>query len=154
VQKELVTHGGEVVISEGKLNLDNVSHIISETIDFPQYGEARLHMIPVVTPTWVTQSLLRGKLALLRPYTPDPNLIFSSVNVTCVGLPSGDKEAIVGAVLAMGGMESSSLTKLTTHICALDMDNPKCIQAVEKKLKCKIVLPHWWVDIREEDHIR
>lgn len=76
-------------------------------------------------------------------------LFFSQVNLTCADIPTGDKDAIIGAVLAMGGMESSSLTKATTHICALTMDHPKCKQAQEKYLKCKIVLPHWYARIKE-----
>lgn len=70
-------------------------------------------------------------------------LFFSQVNLTCADVPTGDHDAIVGAVLAMGGMESSSLTKAITHICALTTDHPKCQQAMQKHLKCKIVLPHW-----------
>lgn len=102
-------------------------------------------MIPTVTPGWISQSLLKNKEAGIRPYTPDPKLIFSAVNLTCADIPTGDKDAIIGAVLAMGGMESSSLMKVTTHICALTIDHPKCQQALEKNLKCKIVLPHWYV---------
>jgi hypothetical protein len=104
-------------------------------------------MIPVVKPTWVMQSILKQKEASIRPYTPDPKLIFSDVNLSCADIPIGDKDAIIGAVLAMGGMESSSLMKVTTHICALTIDHPKCQQALEKNLKCKIVLPHWYVHL-------
>lgn len=146
----LEDHRGEVHdITEGKIDLENVTHIISTTSDFPQYADARLHMVPVVTPSWITQSLLRNKLAQLRPFTPDPNLIFSNITISCADLPAGDKDAIIGAVLAMGGMESNSLTKMTSHICALTMDHPKCVQAKEKNLKCKIVLPHWYVKFTE-----
>ena len=134
-------------ISESAIDLEAVTHIISTTSDFPQYTDARLHMVPVVTPSWISQSLLRDKLALLRPFTPDPNLFFSNVNVSCEGIPAGDKDAIIGAVLAMGGMESSNLTKMVSHICALDLEGPKCKQALEKNLRCKIVLPHWSVFI-------
>ena len=102
-------------------------------------------MIPTVTAGWISQSLLKNKEAGIRPYTPDPKLIFSDVNLTCADIPTGDKDAITGAVLAMGGMESSSLMKVTTHICALTLDHHKCQQALEKNLKCKIVLPHWYV---------
>ena len=145
MRKTLEDHRGEVHdITDGKIDLDNVTLILSETSDFPQYAEARLHMVPVVTPSWVTQSLLRNKMAPYRPYTPDPNLIFSNMTLTCADIPNGDKDAIIGAVLAMGGIEVNSLTKLTTHICALTMDHPKCEQAREKGLKCKIVLPHWY----------
>jgi hypothetical protein len=104
-------------------------------------------MISVVKPAWITSSLLKNKQALLRPFNPDPNLIFSDLSITCADLPTGDKDAIIGAVLAMGGTESSSLTKLTTHICALTIDHPKCKQAIDKGLKCKIVLPHWYAHV-------
>jgi len=127
------------------MDLTAVTHIISQTSDFPEYNQARLQMIPTLKPTWVMQSILKTKEASYRPYSPDPKLIFSDVNLSCADIPTGDKDAIIGAVLAMGGMESSSLMKVTTHICALSIDHPKCQQALEKKLKVKIVLPHWYV---------
>jgi len=125
------------------MNIEEITHIVSSTTDFACYNEAGLALIPVVTPAWVTQSLSRRKQAQIRPYTPDERLIFSNVNLTCADIPQGDKDAIIGATLAMGGMESNSLTKLVTHICALSMDHPKCQAAKEKKFRCKIVLPHW-----------
>jgi hypothetical protein len=128
---------------DGKIRLDDVTHILSTTSDFPQYPEARNSMINVVKPSWITESLLKNKAAPTRPHTPDPNLIFSNTTICCADIPTGDKEAIVGAVLAMGGSESNALTKVTTHLCALTMDHPKCQLATEKNLKCKIVLPHW-----------
>jgi hypothetical protein len=100
-------------------------------------------MISVVRPNWITASLIKNKQMPIRPYTPDPRLVFSGVSLTCADIPTGDKDAIIGAVMAMGGQESSSLSKLVTHIVALTMDNPKCQSALEKRLKCKIVLPHW-----------
>lgn len=127
-------------------DFDDLTHIISVTADFPSYSSANVHMVPVVTPAWVQQSLIKNKQASMRPFTPDPKLFFANVTLTCGDIPTGDKDAIIGAVLAMGGMETSSLTKLTTHICALTMDHPKCRQAVEKGLKIKIVLPHWFVE--------
>ncbi|KAH8665860.1 BRCT domain-containing protein [Tricladium varicosporioides] len=140
--------GGKVLepLRSGKWPLDRVTHIISATSDFPQYLEARRALINVVEPRWITQSLLKGKQSPARPFTPDPNLIFSKINLSCADIPQGDKDAIIGAVLAMGGMESSSLTKQTTHICALTLDHPKCQSAIDKKLACKIVLPHWFDD--------
>lgn len=143
----LENHAGKVKVigASNVLELDDITHIISTTNDFAKYSEAQEHMIPVVTPTWITQSLLKDKAAPLRPYTPDSRLFYSRVVLSCADIPKGDKDAIVGAVLAMGGIESSSLTKMTTHICALTMDHPKCQQAIEKGLKVKIVLPHWSV---------
>ena len=132
--------------ANGQLPLAEATHIISNSIDFEQYNDAIDMMLPVVTSAWITHSLSRGKLAQIRPFSPDPRMIFSSVNLTCADIPQGDKEAITGATLALGGMESKDLTRLTTHICALTMDHDKCKEAVAKKLRCKIVLPHWFDD--------
>ena len=75
--------------------------------------------------------------------------IFAGVTISCADIPTGDKDAIIGAVLAMGGMETNNLTKATTHICALTVDHPKCQSAREKNLKCMVVLPHWYVYAKE-----
>ncbi|EMR70473.1 putative brca1 c terminus domain-containing protein [Eutypa lata UCREL1] len=148
LSETIINHGGEVTQPkrDGTIPLDQVTHIISNTIDFPQYTEAAAMMLPVVKSNWVTMSLAKRKQAQVRHFTPDPRMIFSDVAVSCAGLPSSDKNAIVGAVMAMGGMDSDNLSKATTHICALAMDNPKCKLVEEKKLKCKIVLPHWFDD--------
>ncbi|KAG9239449.1 BRCT domain-containing protein [Amylocarpus encephaloides] len=148
VQKTIEDHAGIVLrLKRGnQIKLDEVTHIIATTSDFPQYSDARNAMINVVKPTWILDSLYKNKAAPTRPHTPDPNLIFSSTTICCADIPSGDKDAVVGGVLAMGGSESSTLTKLCTHLCALTMDHPKCQLVKEKNLKCKIVLPHWFDD--------
>lgn len=105
-------------------------------------------MVPVVSEVWISHSLARGRQCPIRPYSPDPRLIFSSVVVTTTEqIPDCDREAIAGAVTAMGGMESREFSRTTTHLCALSMDDPKCQTVVERKLKrIKIVLPHWFDD--------
>ncbi len=128
---------------QGKLRLLDATHIISNTIDFEQYAESQAMMIPVVTSDWLKSSMGRRKLAQVRPYSPDPKMIFSNVVLTCADLPKMDKEAIIGATMALGGMESKDLSRVTTHLCALSMDHPKCQEAQAKNPKCKIVLPHW-----------
>ncbi|KAI1814278.1 BRCT domain-containing protein [Poronia punctata] len=141
-------YGGQVVPRKRdfSLPLANVTHIIANTIEFPQYTQATEMMIPVVRSKWVSMSLAKGKQAQIRPYTPDPRMIFSDVMLSCADIPNNDKEAIIGATMAMGGMDSENVTKLTTHICALSMDHEKVKIAIEKKHKCKIVLPHWFDD--------
>ena len=66
--------------------------------------------------------------------------------MTCADIPEGDKDAIVGGVLAMGGTYSQFLTSVVTHIVALTQDNSKCRAAENKHLSCKVVLPHWFDD--------
>lgn len=142
-------YGGEALEPEanGSLPLKSATHIIANSIDFEQYNTAIEMMIPVVTSSWITYSLQRTRQAQIRPYSPDPRMIFASVSLTCADIPQGDKEAITGATLALGGMESKDVTRLTTHICALSMDHEKCKEAVANpKVRCKIVLPHWFDD--------
>ena len=138
--------------ADGTVEMAEVTHIISSTSDFPQYHIACEHLRPVITPSWIAASLKKNKLAPFRPYTPDPKLFFSGVNVTCADIPEGDQDAIIGAVIAMGGQESSSLTRQVTHIVALTEDHPKCQNAKDKQLKCKIVLPHWFEDCIKLGH--
>jgi hypothetical protein len=138
-------YGGEVIELDrkGKIRMDQVTHVASKSIDFEQYNEAQAKMVPVVTDDWITQSVKKGKQVQLRPYSPDPRSIFSKMIVTCADIPDLDKESIAGAVMALGGMESKDLTRQTTHICALTLDHPKCLDAAKKAPGCTIVLPHW-----------
>lgn len=125
------------------MRIQHATHIISNTIDFDQYAEAQAIMLPVVRSDWIKATISRNKVAQVRPFSPDPRMIFSSVVLTCADIPAVDAEAITGAIMALGGMESKDLSRLTTHICALSLDHPKCIEAKRKSPKCKIVLPHW-----------
>ena len=146
---EIVKENGAVVLEpnrKGKMRVNEATHVVSNTIDFDQYNEALAMMIPVVNSSWIKQTVARRKVAQVRPYSPDPRMIFSNVNITCADIPDNDKETIIGATMALGGMESKDLTRLTTHICALSMDHPKCAEAEKRGFKCKIVLPHWFDD--------
>lgn len=123
--------------------LQDITHTISTTTDFPEYEAINDALKSVVKPDWVTASIAKGRLANPRQYSPDPRLFFSGLVVCCVDLPSGDSDAIIGGVLAMGGLHSSPVSKMVTHIVALTMDSDKCRTAIEKNVKCKYVLPHW-----------
>lgn len=130
---------------EENLRLDDISHIISTTSDFPDYNAACDALIPVVKPLWIEHSLAKNKLAHTRSYSPDPRLILSDVVACCADLPEGDTDAIAGGILAMGGMYASRLTSQVTHIVTLTMDSEPCIIAKSKGLNVKIVLPHWYL---------
>ncbi|KAJ8104087.1 hypothetical protein POJ06DRAFT_243509 [Lipomyces tetrasporus] len=125
------------------LDLSNVTHIISNTIDFPEYPDAEQRMINVVKPLWVYKSVSHGRTAPLRLYSPNPKFFFSDVNIFVTGLPQGDREALYGGVRALGGQWSESLTRFTTHVIALSMDEASCKTAALERKACKIVLPHW-----------
>lgn len=148
IEQTLRQHGAENVTVSSQLfdaiSLDDVTHIVTTTIDFPDHGAAFDSLKAIVKPDWVSASVTKGRLANPRQYSPDPRMFFSGLIVCCADLPSGDSDAIVGGVLAMGGLYSSPVTKSITHIVALTMDNDKCQAAISKHLKCKIVLPHWY----------
>lgn len=127
--------------------LEEVTYIISETSDFPDYYRALDLMIHVVKPAWVTASLKVNKTKNPRTYSPDPALFMSDVVICCGDIPSGDKEAIEGGVLAMGGQITLALTKQVTHLIALDLSEERCQLAISKRLQLTIVLPHWYLHV-------
>ena len=94
-------------------------------------------------PTWIDDCLKNGKLKNTRIYSPDPALFMNDVVICCGAIPEGDKEAIAGGVLATGGQYTPALSKTVTHIVALTMEDPRCQLAVQKRLHCLFVLPHW-----------
>ncbi|PHH61316.1 hypothetical protein CDD81_495 [Ophiocordyceps australis] len=133
---------------DGTIAMGKVTHIVSNTIDFAQYVESQAVMIPVVSTQWITASISRRRQAQVRPFSPDPRMIFAEVVVTCGDVPVMDKEGILGATMALGGQESKDVNRLTTHVCSLSMDHPKVQMALkmmeQKGWKGKIVLPHWF----------
>jgi twin BRCT domain len=132
---------------EGRIDdIRSLTHIISNTSDFPDYEFALDNFVHVVKPGWIEQSIAKGRQSNPRQFSPDPCLIMSDVVVCCADIPQGDAEAIAGGVLAMGGQYAEQLSKTVTHLVALNPDqNAKCKLAVQKNLKCDIVLPHWLV---------
>ena len=132
---ELIEENGGIVypdisrdaVERLNLELHNLTHIISSTIDFESYDAASDLLVPVVKPEWIKASLKRGKLATPRQYSPDPKYYLSDVVLTCAELPPGDIDAIIAIVIAMGGSYTRHLTKQVTHIVALNIDSEKCM---------------------------
>lgn len=151
VADNIKSSGGELKpfdIDAGRIQgLEEIDYVISATNDFPDYYRALDLMIHVVKPGWVDDCIQVHKIKNPRTYSPDPALFMHDVVVCCAdGIPEGDKEAICGGVLAMGGQYGTQLSKLTTHLIALNMDDQRCDMAMKKRLKIKIVLPHWFND--------
>ncbi|PSN72777.1 BRCT domain-containing protein [Corynespora cassiicola Philippines] len=148
--EDLTAAGGIIIpfdTSSGHIDkLEEIKYIISSTTDFPDYHQSLDLMIHVVKPAWVDASLHINKLKNPRSYSPDPQLFMSEVVICCGNIPQGDKEAIEGGVIAMGGQCSASLSKQVTHLIALTIDDPRCQLAIAKKLQILIVLPHWFDD--------
>ena len=129
--------------NHGKVSLDGLTHIISTTIDFEGYDAAENALLPVATPGWVEASILKKRLANPKSHSADPRLFFSGLVFCTADLPDGDKDAIIGGVLAMGGLYSGSVSRLVTHLVALNMEPQACKIAMSRNLQCQIVLPHW-----------
>lgn len=127
-----------------------ITHIITETINFIEYNQGVNSMVPIVTTSWVYDSINFQKLQSLRTYNPNPNYFLKDCFICCCdNLPSGDKELIYGAVSAFGGGYVDTITKYTTHLIALDVVNEKAVVAASvaksgsQRGDIKIVLPHW-----------
>ncbi|KAF3939451.1 hypothetical protein ABW19_dt0203440 [Dactylella cylindrospora] len=160
--RELLLDGGAVEVDHEKssqgvptLNLDETTHIVAPDIEFTEFselerrrlaGEIDQRMLTVVKPDWVTDSAKKGKTQHIRAYNADPRMIFSGIDAVIVNLPEGDTEAICGGILSMGGIYKTSLSRLTTHIVALNLDNNVCKKALENGLPVKMVVPHWFDD--------
>lgn len=136
----LASHAGD-----NRASLEKVTHIVTRTIDFPEYS---LLSDPspnrnVVRPEWIAASIAKGKQVNPRHHSADPKMFFSGLIMTCADLPDSDKDAIIGYINTVGGMYSGSVTRQVTHIVALTTESDKCKAAIEKGLRCKMVLPHW-----------
>ncbi|THY24010.1 hypothetical protein D6D01_05760 [Aureobasidium pullulans] len=146
----LLTKDGATFIprrEDGSINnIAGHTHIITDDIDFPEYGRALEYNVHVVRPSWVISSHEKGRQTQPRQHSPDPSMFFREVIVSCADLPEGDKDAIIAGTLALGGLYSAPLTKLVTHVVSMDMHNDKCRTVEAKQLACKIVLPHWFDD--------
>lgn len=141
-------YGGEPLIHENtpeKNDTIESTHIVSNTINFLTYDLACNALIPVVKPSWVHTSLAKRKIANPRQHSPDPRLFLNDVVVTCGDIPEGDKDAIIGGVLAKGGLYSPRVTGMVTHLVDLTAESDKGRLVQAKKMRVKIVLPHWYV---------
>ncbi|KAF3905462.1 hypothetical protein ABW20_dc0105391 [Dactylellina cionopaga] len=161
IRQQLLDHGAVEVELEPNtqgvpaINLEDTTHIISPDIEFSEFpelersrlaGEIDQRMLTVIKPSWVTDSINKKKTQHVRTYNADPRMIFSGIEAVIADLPEGDSEAICGGILAMGGLYKTSLSRMTTHIVALTLDNDICKTAIEKGLVTKMVMPHWFDD--------
>ena len=121
-----------------------MQYIVSATADFPDFLRALDLFINIVKPSWVDSCLKASKIKNPRTFSPDPGLFMSDV-VVCCGehLPEGDKEDLEGGIIAAGGQFSPVLSKLVTHLIALNMEDPRCMLADSKRLRVEKLLPHW-----------
>ncbi|KAL3464757.1 BRCT domain-containing protein [Aspergillus heterothallicus] len=145
----LEDNGGEPVVYESPADFPDLaqfSHIMSTTIDFPEFEAANDALIPVVKPQWMQASLAKRKLANPRQYSPDPRLFLNDVVVTCGDIPEGDKDAIIGGVLAKGGIYNPRVTQMCTHLVDLTINSDKAQLVRARNFPVKIVLPHWFDD--------
>ncbi|KAF1923968.1 BRCT domain-containing protein [Didymella exigua CBS 183.55] len=150
LQNDISAANGTIIpfdAAKGRIDrLEEIHYIISGTSDFPDYYRALDLMKHVVKPAWIDQSLKGNKTKNPRTFSPDPALFMSDVIICCANLPTGDKEAIQGGVLAMGGQFTEQLSKTVTHLISLDLDDNRCQLAISKRLSLTIVLPHWFDD--------
>lgn len=143
--KIITSNGG--TFHKAATTSDNIppetTHIVSSLYskELQQSDTVAGEMIPVVKPTWVLDSAKIGVHLPDRPYSPNPENIFSDVLVVIAGLPAGDKAALKAGVNAMGGQATNELTKMVTHVIAYDTNGREC--RIAKIHGIKIVIPQW-----------
>ncbi|PWA00253.1 hypothetical protein BB558_003694 [Smittium angustum] len=122
------------------------THIISSDIYFPEYEAALSSDLNIVTPLWVEKSARFGKKQDEKCYSCDTDKkIFSGMVITASQIPSSDREALYGSVLAYGGQYRQNLVKDVTHLVLISGTGNKYDQVISNpKLKIKILLPHWF----------
>jgi hypothetical protein len=124
--------------------INDITHIVSTHVDFPQYNKCMEQGIYVVKPSWVKDCVSKKKHTSERQHSPDPSQYFQDVILAWAEIPDGDAEAIQAGVIALGGQPSRGMTKLVTHLVTTSLDHPKCQVARERAPQCKIILPHWF----------
>lgn len=115
--------------------------IIADTINFEGYEDREDAMLCVVHPSWVDESITFGRPLPPSQYTPDPKYFMSKVSICVVGLAKGDKEAICAGVVAAGGLYSDNVNRITTHVIAVNVNDPVCKEALKHDVK--VTIPHW-----------
>ncbi|KAI5960665.1 ESC4 [Candida pseudojiufengensis] len=139
--------------SKNYMNPPIITHIITSSLEFIEYQQARKSMIPIITPNWLYNSLQEKRQLSIKSFNPDPSYFFKNCFICCAdNLPPGDKELIYAGIKAFGGNYLDILSKYTTHLITSDMTNEKAVIAstiiVDKDSKdpitnLKLVLPHW-----------
>ena len=126
-------------------------HFITQDYNSPACIEAQslpsFSRTHICTPDWVKASLSKQRIQDPRRYSPDPRQFFTGVCVTGGDLPEGDKEAIYGGVMALGGQYSDELVKGTTHVVTMSMDSDVVRRVMQDPSRTvEVVLPHWFDD--------
>ena len=116
-----------------KYELSQFTHVVSNTIDFPNYDViVDSLMIPVVTTQWVKEVIKNKRVVPLRSYSPNPKHFFKDVILAAGGgLQGDDKEILKIGVKTFGGIYLDDLKKSLTHYVTNDLedDNTKLIMA-------------------------
>lgn len=137
IKQRLLRNGANKVFTSEDIQSDetivfNLSHIISKSINFPQYEFSQEYMIPIVSPEWVNASLKAGRLSSLRSFFPADDLarlfkkfIFSIDD----SIPNVDSKLYKIIIEEYGGQWQPQITKFTTHVISVDISSDSCIIA-------------------------
>lgn len=137
-----------------KKELAQYTHVISNSIDFPQYKVLTDELlIPVVTSEWLHLSVKKKSVASTKPFSPDPRNFFRCVSLATTSSLNDDLACFMEAsVKTFGGTFSHELKKTLTHLISLDSsdDSTKMIKAYNEVntegVNIHIVSPNWVTD--------
>ncbi len=112
------------VPESSKSDWSGITHVIASSIDFPEFAEVDRLGLLLVKPSWVVNCLEQDRLVASALHSPCPTKnFFNGIKATCSELPSSDRAAIAGGIVAFGGQYSDALLRTTTHIVTLNLEN-------------------------------
>ncbi|KAK9462452.1 uncharacterized protein V1516DRAFT_670305 [Lipomyces oligophaga] len=126
---------------------NQVTYIIANTIEFPEYAEAVDLFVNVARSSWVLKSYGQVKPLPLHFFSPNPAFFFSDVRVCALGLPEHDTEILYRGVQAMGGQWTTLHNQFTTHLVTLYPDTPEVKRIMKRRSSSSIkYVSSEWID--------
>ncbi|XP_012566719.2 PAX-interacting protein 1 isoform X1 [Hydra vulgaris] len=131
---------------------DLVTHVISDSCDFPQLHQVVESKIPIVTTNWVHMSVKCGTMLPTKPFSPMGDGLFQNMVFCPSQIPVKDREILLAMIVYHGGVYKINLTKDCTHLVVGQPYGRKYDFAL-KHAQLKIVTVEWIVDCSKEERL-
>ncbi|XP_028393848.1 PAX-interacting protein 1-like [Dendronephthya gigantea] len=121
------------------------THVISSTVDFPEYEQAKEIGIPIVKPEWVIYSVKCEAMMPTNAFSVGKKL-FTDVVACPSQVPPADRDALWSMITFYGGRCQTTFDPSCTHLLVPKPEGEKYEVALQHKEKVKIVVPEWILD--------
>ncbi|KAI8812066.1 hypothetical protein BJ742DRAFT_79594 [Cladochytrium replicatum] len=126
-------------------DLKKATHIITDDLDFPEFGPAVSLKLAIVKPSWVEAAVKLQSMPQVELHSADPAKFMSGVVVASdPGIPAYDIECMFGGVEAVGGGWRLDLVREVTHFVTLS-DKTKYAERAAA-MDILLIMPQWLDD--------